>query len=196
MEATARQVDWYLVPPGGHETMKTRAIIQDVWRDEGGGYIKKGPVPKGADQRPASARAIATHRQAGLPAGRAPRNADSVHYEEGGAPASINSPVVQNGRLETSALKVSFLAIDTTGLHEPGPRRRGRTPSRSSTTSNTGMAHTMSPCRRSHMATSATRWMARRRATAAQSTTVSSRCPPGTTTRLAVAEHRASRRAS
>jgi hypothetical protein len=43
-----------------------------------------------------------------------------VHYEEGGAPASINSPVVENGRLVTSALKVSFLAIDTTGVHEQG----------------------------------------------------------------------------
>src|SRR5690606_16192491 len=43
MEVTARLVDWYFVPPGGHETMKTRAMTQDVWRDDGGDYVKKGP---------------------------------------------------------------------------------------------------------------------------------------------------------
>src|SRR5262249_10411832 len=34
-----------------------------------------------------------------------------------------NSPVVQNGRLQTTALKVSFLAVDSTGEHETGDPR-------------------------------------------------------------------------
>ncbi|MFZ1101288.1 MAG: DUF499 domain-containing protein [Hyphomicrobiaceae bacterium] len=120
MEATARQVDWYLVPPGGHETMRTKAFTQDVWRDDGGDYIKKGPFP----QDPTSVQAQLDFRDPST--GRCSlrivaRHADRVHYEEGGSPATVNSPVVQNGRLETTALKASFLAIDSSGLHEPGP---------------------------------------------------------------------------
>jgi hypothetical protein len=120
METTAQQADWYLVPPGGHETMKTRAFTQDVWRDDGGDYIKKGPFP----QDPTSVQPQLDFRDAST--GRCSlrivaRHADRVHYEEGGSPATVNSPVVQNGRLETSALKVSFLAIDTSGRHQPGP---------------------------------------------------------------------------
>jgi hypothetical protein len=120
MEATARQVDWYLVPLGGHETMKTRAFTQDVWRDDGGDYIKKGPFP----QDPTSVQAQLDFRDPST--GRCSlrivaRHADRVHYEEAGSPATVNSPVVQNGRLETSALKVSFLAIDTNDRHQRGP---------------------------------------------------------------------------
>jgi hypothetical protein len=121
METTARLVEWYFVPPGGHETMKTRAIVKDVWRDEGGGYIKKGPFPK----EKTSVHVQQEHRDPA--SGRATlrvvpqHGADRVHYEEGGAPASINSPLVENGRLVSSALKVSFLAVDSTGVHEQGP---------------------------------------------------------------------------
>ena len=119
MEATARQVDWYFVPPGGHETMKTRAMTQDVWRDDGGDYVKKGPFPRD----PTSVQAQLDFRDPSC--GRCSlrviaRNADRVHYEEGGSLATVNSPTVQNGRLETAALKVSFLAIDLSGMHQPG----------------------------------------------------------------------------
>lgn len=51
------------------------------------------------------------------------KHGDRVHYEEGGSPATINSPLVQNGRLETTALRVSFLAIDSSGEHETGDPR-------------------------------------------------------------------------
>lgn len=119
MEATARQVDWYFVPPGGHDTMKTNAIVRDVWRDDGGDYIKKGPFP----QEPTSVQVQEDFRDPS--SGRCrlrllPRHADRVHYEEGGSAATVNSPLVKDGRLETAALKVSFLAVDSTGVHQTG----------------------------------------------------------------------------
>src|SRR5262249_54841759 len=84
-----------------------------------GDYIKKGPFP----QDPTSVQAQLDYRDPST--GRCSlrivaRHADRVHYEEGGSPATINSPVVQNGRLETSALRVSLLAVDSSGLHETG----------------------------------------------------------------------------
>ena len=51
LETAARKPDWYFLPPGGHETMKTAAIRKDVWREEGGGYLRKGPFPEGKDER-------------------------------------------------------------------------------------------------------------------------------------------------
>jgi hypothetical protein len=41
LETAARHADWYFLPPGGHETMKTIAIRKDVWRDEGGCLFRK-----------------------------------------------------------------------------------------------------------------------------------------------------------
>jgi hypothetical protein len=119
MEAIARQVDWYFVPPGGHETMKTRAMTRDVWRDDGGDYVKRGPFPK----EPTSVQVQQEFRDSST--GRCvlrviARYADRVHYEEGGSLATVNSSVVKNGRHETSALKVSFLAVDTSGVHQQG----------------------------------------------------------------------------
>jgi hypothetical protein len=46
VETAARRADWYFLPPGGLETMKSVAIRKDVWRDEGAGYLRKGPFPK------------------------------------------------------------------------------------------------------------------------------------------------------
>jgi hypothetical protein len=46
VETAARRSDWYFLPPGGLETMKSVAIRKDVWRDEGAGYLRKGPFPK------------------------------------------------------------------------------------------------------------------------------------------------------
>jgi hypothetical protein len=51
------------------------------------------------------------------------KHGDRVHYEEDDAPITSASPTVQNGRLETAAMKLTFLAVDSTGLHETGDPR-------------------------------------------------------------------------
>jgi hypothetical protein len=123
LETAARKPEWYFLPLGGHETMKTVAIRKDVWRDEGGGYLRKGPFPKEKTS------VVATRLGRDDSSGRvifqvSAKHGDRVHYEEGGSPATINSPLVQNGRVETTALRVSFLAVDSTGEHETGDPRQ------------------------------------------------------------------------
>jgi len=122
VETAARRADWYFLPPGGLETMKSVAIRRDVWRDEGAGYLRRGPFPK------ESTSVLVSRLDRNDTTGRVifqinAKHGDRVHYEEGGSPATVNSPIVQGGRLETTALKVSFLAVDTTGEHETGTSR-------------------------------------------------------------------------
>jgi hypothetical protein len=126
-ETAGRRADWYFLPPGGHETMKSVAIRKDVWRDEGGGYLRKGPFPK-EKTSPLVAR-LGRDEATGLVTFQvSAKHGDRVYYEEGGRPATINSPVVQNGRLQTTALKVSFLAVDSTGEHQTGDARAETNP--------------------------------------------------------------------
>jgi hypothetical protein len=126
-ETAARLPEWYFLPPGGHETMKSVAIRKDVWRDEGAGYLRRGPFPREKTS------VILTRLNRDDTTGRVtfqvgPRHGDRVHYEEGGSPATVNSPLIQGGRLETTALKVSFLTVDSTGDHETGDPREEENP--------------------------------------------------------------------
>ncbi len=107
--------------------MKSVAIRKDVWRDEGAGYLRKGPFPKEKTS------VLVSRPGRNDTTGRvifqvSAKHGDRVHFEEGGSPATINSPVVQGGRLETTALKVSFLAVDSTGEHETGELREETNP--------------------------------------------------------------------
>jgi hypothetical protein len=52
------------------------------------------------------------------------KHGDRVHYEEGDRTVTPASPVVQGGRLETDAMIVTFLAVDSTGVHDAGDPRR------------------------------------------------------------------------
>ena len=127
VETAARRADWYFLPPGGLETMKSVAIRKDVWRDEGAGYLRKGPFPK--EKTSVLVSRIGRNDTTGRVVFQvSAKHGDRVYYEEDGSPATINSPVVQGGRLETTALKVSFLAIDSTGEHETGESREETNP--------------------------------------------------------------------
>jgi hypothetical protein len=122
LETAARKPEWYFLPPGGHENMKTAAFRKDVWRDQGAGYIRKGPFPR--DKTSVLVTRIARDEATGrVTFSVSAKHGDRVHFEEGGSPATINSPVVHNGRHETTALLVSFLAVDSTGEHETGDPR-------------------------------------------------------------------------
>jgi hypothetical protein len=93
LETSARKPEWYFLPPGGHETMKTVAIRKDLWREEGGGYLRKGPFPKEKTS------VVVTRVGRDDDTGRvtfqvSARHGDRVHYEEGGSPATMNAPLV------------------------------------------------------------------------------------------------------
>jgi hypothetical protein len=103
--------------------MRSAAIRKDVWRDEGAGYLRREPFPRDKTSM------VVTRVGRDDGTGRvifqvSAKHGDRVHYEEGGSIATINSPVVQGGRLESTALKVSLLAVDSTGKHETGAVRQ------------------------------------------------------------------------
>ncbi len=122
METVARRADWYLVPPGGHESLKATALRKDFWRDEGAGYLRKRPFP------PEKTAIVLQQLTRSDDTGQvmlqvSAKHGDRVHYAEDGRPITSASPIVQNGRLETDALKVTFLAVNSTGVHETGDSR-------------------------------------------------------------------------
>jgi hypothetical protein len=123
LETVARQPDWYLVPPGGHESLKATALTKDFWRDEGAGYLRKRPFP------PEKTAVVLQQLNRSDDTGRvtlqvSAKHGDRVHYEEGNRTVTPGSTVVQGGRLETDAMIVTFLAVDSTGLHDTGEPRR------------------------------------------------------------------------
>jgi hypothetical protein len=122
METVARRADWYFVPPGGHESLKAAALRKDFWRDEAAGYLRKRPFP------PENTAVVLQQLARSDETGRATlqvtaKHGDRIHYEEGDRPVTIASPIVQNGRIETGAMKIAFLAVDSTGDHETGEPR-------------------------------------------------------------------------
>jgi len=122
VEAAARMPEWYLLPPGGLESMRAAAERKDLWRDDGGGYIRRGPFPK--EPTSVSVREIARDDDTGEATLTVTgKFADRVHYEVGGTAPTTASPVV-GGTLQTREMEVIFLAVDSTGEHAQGEPHR------------------------------------------------------------------------
>ncbi len=122
METVARRADWYFVPPGGHDSLKTAALRKDLWRDEGAGYLRKGPFP------PEKTAVVLQQIHRDDETGEATlqvsaKHGDRVHFETGGSPATLSSPVLPANPWKTTEMRVSFLAVDSTGGHESGEPR-------------------------------------------------------------------------
>ncbi|MCY6494533.1 anti-phage-associated DUF499 domain-containing protein [Leptolyngbya sp. GGD] len=110
----------------GLEKLKVQAIAQGRWREGSDGYIEKGPFPKEktevniVDQREDSTTGEIIITLNPKHAGQNP----NVHY--GLTPnVSTEDPVVEDlDAFRTKEATLYFLAIDTTGLHEPGEPKR------------------------------------------------------------------------
>lgn len=120
LEGAARDTRWYLVKPGAYETLKGTAVLKGQWRELAAeARVMKGPFPK----EPTSVQ-VAVDRDADTGVCRlqvTAKNGDCVHYEFGSSDPTTASPLVTAGGMETSAMRVRFLAIDSTGQHAPGP---------------------------------------------------------------------------
>jgi hypothetical protein len=108
------------LPPRGLEDLKTMACDRHLWEDLKNGYLTKKPrqkttsvqyYPEGSPNDQGQVRLRITPQDAGA----SPR----IHYAEDG-PVSVQSPVLKEGSLETTALRVKFLAVDPSGQHETG----------------------------------------------------------------------------
>jgi hypothetical protein len=114
----ATQTNWQWHRPDALDALKGECIHKDYWRDDQGGFIKKGPFPKG--QAEVRIQKVVRDDETGVVKLRlTPVNADVI-YADVGAPATTNSQKVEGNLYETADLKVSFLAVDSSGEHPKG----------------------------------------------------------------------------
>ena len=113
--ATAPVWQWHR--PDALERMKAQLLHTDAWREEGS-YVNKGPFPKPATA--VAVRELSRTDDTGVATLRlSPVNGDTL-YAEIGAAATPASMKLQGRDFETADLRVSFLAVDSSGEHETG----------------------------------------------------------------------------
>ena len=113
--ATNPQWQWH--HPRALEELKTDSITKDIWR-ENGGYVDKGPFPQPKTS------VLVNEKTRNDDNGEvvleiALVHADTVYYDVG-AQATTASAKLDQSQLKTKELRVSFLAVDSTKVHETG----------------------------------------------------------------------------
>ncbi len=99
------------------DRFKADCVRQDVWREEGS-YVEKGPFPKPATT--VRVQELSRDDDTGKVKLRlSPVNGDRLYAEFGG-PATPASMRLDEPVFETEAMRVSFLAADSSGAHETG----------------------------------------------------------------------------
>lgn len=114
--ATNPQWQWH--HPRALDALKDECVHTELWREDEGGYVDRGPKP------PKTASLQIQERSRDDDTGEVelritPLNADTVYYEFGGTATSASAKV-ENGLLRTDEMGVSFLAVDSTGVHTAG----------------------------------------------------------------------------
>ena len=108
---------WQWHRPDALARLKADCIHRDLWREEGS-YVDKGPFPNPVTG--VRIRELSRDDTTGVATLRVtPVHADTLHAELG-APATPASMQVDGQRYETADLRVSFLAVDSTGEHPVG----------------------------------------------------------------------------
>jgi hypothetical protein len=109
---------WQWHRPDALDALKTDCVHRDVWREDGG-FVDKGPFPQPTtgvvinelsrddNTGEAALRVTAVH-------------GDTVYYDVGAA-ATTASARLDGATLKTRDLCVSFLAVDSTAVHQTGP---------------------------------------------------------------------------
>lgn len=107
--------DWYI--PTGLDSLKSILVQRDVWR-EASGYIDKGPFAKAKTE----VRVQETFRDSET--GEVNLRVTALHgdkvYAEVGGPASPGSKLLDSQDYKTKEMEVSFISVDSTGVHETG----------------------------------------------------------------------------
>lgn len=99
------------------EKLKAECVHQGVWREEGG-YVVKGPFPKPPTH--VLIQELSRDDETGCVNLRvSPVNGDQLYVEFGGKATSASKPV-EDREFETAAVRVSFVAVDSSGQHETG----------------------------------------------------------------------------
>ena len=133
----AKEVDWAVIKrnaatnpawiwhhPRALDDLRAEMLQRDQWRDASGGYLTRGPFPK--PRTDVSIQQMSRDRDTGQAQLRVkPLFGDTVLWSEDG-PATPDSPRLDSADFATSAIALSFLAIDSTGEHATGEPREWR----------------------------------------------------------------------
>ena len=120
LRRAATQPGWQWHRADALDHLKQECVHQDCWREEGQ-YVNKGPFPK--PKTTVRIQELSRDDDSGSMKLRVlPVNGDRVYVEVGGASATQASEGLGSRRTyETGdALRVSFLAVDSTGGHDTG----------------------------------------------------------------------------
>lgn len=110
---------WVLHHPRALDVLKDELVRRDIWREPGGGYVQRGPFPKPVTS--VQVQPLSRDEATGEVVLRVkPLHGDTVYMSAAG-PATTASERLDGGEnLRTRAIKLWFLAVDSTGEHETG----------------------------------------------------------------------------
>ena len=115
----AQNPGWVWHHPTALDDLRIVLVSRDVWREHDGGWVERGPFPK--PPTGVSIQRLFRDPQTGEVTLRVrPLHGDTIYVSEDG-PATTSSPRLESFDYSTRAVTVSFLCIDSTGEHEPGP---------------------------------------------------------------------------
>jgi hypothetical protein len=100
------------------DALKDELVHKEIWREDGGGYVDRSPPP------PKTSAVQIQERSRDDDTGEVELKLTPIHgdtvYAEIGADATAASKKVDNGLFRTTEMEVSFLAVDSTGVHPNG----------------------------------------------------------------------------
>ncbi|GAB4240018.1 MAG: DUF499 domain-containing protein [Acidobacteriota bacterium] len=111
---------WQWHKPDALDRLKEECLAEDRWR-ETDGYVDKGPFPQPATD--VVIKEIARNDATGeVELHVTPVHGDTIYYDVG-AEATTASRRLEGSKLSTKELRVSFLCVDSRGVHETGPAK-------------------------------------------------------------------------
>jgi hypothetical protein len=113
----AMNTDWQWHPKSALDSLKSEMVSRGQWK-EYNGFVHKGPHAKDKTGiRWTTTRDPETQE---VTLNLIPEHGDTIHLEEGGAIATLNSKKQDKRNFKTTAMEVSFLVVDSKGEHETG----------------------------------------------------------------------------
>jgi hypothetical protein len=115
----ATDPSWVWHHPRALEHLREELIKRDQWRDVGGGYVARGPFP----QPPATVtvQQLERDKDTGVATLRFKlQRADTIYWSTTGPATTASERVHDPNSFKTDAPRAWFLAVDSTGEHEPG----------------------------------------------------------------------------
>ncbi|MDT8896656.1 DUF499 domain-containing protein [Thermanaerothrix sp. 4228-RoL] len=108
---------WQWHHPSALEDLKKDCVYKDLWREQGG-FVDKGPFPPPTTTL--SIQQLSRDDDTGEVTLRiTPVHGDTIYWEVGGR-ATTASKKLEGKQLSTKELRISFLCVDSTGVHQTG----------------------------------------------------------------------------